>query len=350
MSNPDVTLTLMQAAEAVQAVLEADKTPILWGSPGIGKTTIIEQMIARIVNRTGEQRFSRVITLDAAALADGTVQGGVPIPDMAAGVTRWLPPDYFVNQVDDRALIFLDDIGVLQPSSLAPLLRMIQFKQVGSYKLPDGVRFALASNRETENAGAQKLTTALNNRLVHLEVVASAEEVIRYALQRNWDITVPMFLKFKEEAVSDFDKNVKAFPSPRSWEATSDLVKQFAVNPLGNVELSLICGAIGQKYGFEFNAFRDLYKSLPTAEQVFMAPATTVVPDEFDGKYAILGSLLKKVSTQNVGAFITYIDRFGIPFLVAALKDMTVMRPELNETKPFIDRASKDDLQAAMFR
>jgi hypothetical protein len=87
-----------------------------------------------------------------------------------------------------------------------------------------------------------------------------------------------------------------------------------------------------------------------TAEQVFMAPATTVVPDKFDRKYAILGSLLKKVSTQNVGAFITYIDRFGIPFLVAALKDMTVMRPELNETKPFIDRASKDDLQAAMFR
>lgn len=350
MPHVDITLSLVQAAEAVLAILSADLTPILWGSPGIGKTTIIEEMISRILDKYGNPRFSRVLTLDAAALADGTVQGGIPVPNKEKGVTQWLPPDYFVQQVDDKTLIFLDDIGVLQASALAPLLRMIQFGKVGSYTLPKGVRFICASNRETENAGAQRLTTALNNRMVHVEVVAHADEVVTYGLRNNWHMTVPMFLRFKSDAVSVFDKNSKIFPSPRTWEFISRLMLQLEHDPLPeSVERAMICGTVGQAYGIEFDAFRKLYKSLPDPDAVLMSPSMAPVPATIDARYAIIGSLLKRVAKDTVGPFLTYMERMGIIFLIAAMKDLASVNQSLCQTPAYAMACNNPAVSEALY-
>lgn len=350
MPRVDITLSLVQAAEAVLSVLSADLTPILWGSPGIGKTTIIEQMLSRILDKYGNSRFSRVLTLDAAAMADGTVQGGIPVPNKEKGVTEWLPPDYFVQMVDDKTLIFLDDIGVLQASALAPLLRMIQFGKVGSFTLPEGTRFICASNRETENAGAQKLTTALNNRMVHIEVVAHAEEVVSYGLRNDWHMTVPMFLRFKSDAVSVFYKNAKVFPSPRTWEYVSRLMHQLEHAPLPeNTERALLCGTVGQAYGIEFDAFRKLYKSLPEPDAVLMSPSMAPVPASIDAKYAITGSLLKRVAKDTVGAFLAYMDRMGIIFLIAAMKDLATIDVTLCQTPAYVTVCNRRDVSEALY-
>lgn len=330
----DVTLSLMSARPAIHTCIKAGITPFLWSSPGCGKTASVLDL-----THVFPDDIHNVIVLDAAMLADGTVQGGVPVADRERGVTRWLPPDYFVNQLTDKTLIFLDDVSTLPMSSFAPLLRMVQMGQIGSFEMPKGVRFICAGNRETEGAGAQKLSTAFNNRVTHISIIPDAEEVVRHALSANWSIEVPMFLRLTKDALSEFDKNEKAFPSPRAWEKVSTITKHLKGVP-EDVAMALICGTVGKNRGVEYNEFRKVFAELPDVTSIFMSPTAAPVPSKPDAQYAVCGMIAKAVTPDSMAAMIAYLDRMPQAMMVSCVSDAMYLKKELKVTKPFVEWCS----------
>lgn len=327
----DTSLSLQKVFKAAVAVLKSDLTPFLHSTPGIGKTSILGN-----VPMTLPDQFDKVITLDAAILADSTVLGGIPIPNREKGVTEWMPPDFFVNQLTSKTLLFLDDIPTLPISSTAPLLRMVQMRQIGSITLPNGVRFACAGNRAEDGAGAQKMSTALNNRCVHFNVIADSNEVVQHGMANNWNIATCMYLRGFGDAVSEFDKKEKAFPSPRSWEAVSKICNTLDAQTgsrrlsdderkeLKPLEMALFCGAVGLKRGVEFQAFRDTFMHVISPDAIYMSPATIPLPptNKPDVLFATIGALIRTASEDRLEAFMTFVKRLPAAFTVSAVKDL----------------------------
>src|SRR5262245_45256806 len=80
----EIECTIAQAADLLEVLTDAGDPVMLWGPPGIGKSEIVFQLGARKKCKVIEYR---------ANLREPVDVRGIPVPDVKAGVTRWLVPD-----------------------------------------------------------------------------------------------------------------------------------------------------------------------------------------------------------------------------------------------------------------
>jgi hypothetical protein len=130
----------------------------------------------------------------------------------------------------------------------------------------------------------------------------------------------------------NFDRNARAFPTPRAWSFVSRIIGQ---NPKADTSLALYCGAVGDSAGNEFTAFLRMYQSLPSIDSILLNPDKANVPDEPSTRYAVASALARRVKPDNIGRVLTYLDRMPQEYAVCAVKDATVITPAINSTREF---------------
>jgi hypothetical protein len=140
------------------------------------------------------------------------------------------------------------------------------------YRFPPGWTIACAGNRETDRAGASRLVSALENRLIHIAVDPSGDEFLAYAVARGLHPSVPAFLEERPDMLLKFDPRSpeRAFPSPRAWERVSDIMKLgISDGPMSE----MLKGAIGSGAAVEFVAFTKVFHDLPKLADVLSGSA-----------------------------------------------------------------------------
>ncbi|MGW2092981.1 AAA family ATPase [Promicromonospora sukumoe] len=307
--RPDAQLTALTLAVA------ADVPVLLWGEPGIGKTSAITQLA---------ESLGLPLTTVIASVHEPSDFNGLPVvgDDPARLGVPMAPPDWAVRLADaGRGLLFLDELSTAPPAVQAALLRVVLERQVGALRLPDGVRIVAAANPRGSAADGWELSAPLANRFVHLPWRHDPDVVVR-GLGGTWPSAVlprldaerlPDAVAFARRAVCTFlearpalmhqlptseTRRGGAWPSPRSWETALRLIAFATAAGADRDVLSLLVkGAVGDGPGFELLAAIDRL-DLPDPETLLADPASAVLPERGDLRLAVLDAVVLAVKKR----------------------------------------------------
>lgn len=152
---------------------------VMWGSPGMGKTAMIEN-----VCRAKGWHCETII----ASIREPTDFLG--LPDLAGERTTWRPPDWVYRLHEahargQRSVLFLDELSTAGMAVQAALLRVVNERRVGDMPLPETTAIAAAANPPAvHNPMAQEMASPTSNRWAHLQV----DEVLKQGWLQNFPI------------------------------------------------------------------------------------------------------------------------------------------------------------------
>ena len=253
----------------------------VWGTFGIGKSTIIKEVADELKINCIDVRISQLEPSD--------LRG---IPKVDGIVTRWLPPSWLPSDKDSKGILFFDEINLAPPSIQASCYQLILDRRLGDYVLPNGWVVVSCGNRIEDRANVFELPSPLANRFCHIGLrVPTIDEWTDWGLNNGTQIDsrIIAFLQFKPSRIFAYDsKNKdKAIGTPRSWEFCSKLIKD--VSDLDVLE-TLVSSAVGEAVAIEFIAFIKLQRKIDV-EDLIKNPEKVKEIKEIDLKYSLLPTI-----------------------------------------------------------
>ena len=301
------TLTVADAKEHIKLVIKEHLPVMLWGPPGIGKSSIIKE----ITQELGWQ----IIDLRLALLNPVDLRG-LPIVNREKGIAEWLPPEFLPR--DGKGILFLDEINAAPVSVQIAAYQLLLDRRVGNYVLPPAWRMIAAGNRESDKAHVNKLPSPLANRLVHLELKADVKGWKTWAMKAKLDPRVIGFIDFKNDLLSTLpDNDQKAFPTPRSWEFVSKIL---SIYPDVDEAKIMVEGAVGEGAAAELYAWLPTFSALPDALAILQGKSS-VVPKKADVLTALITSLVSNLEVKYLPTFLDYTFKLQGEYAVLAVKE-----------------------------
>ena len=250
---------------------------MIWGAPGIGKSSIVEQLASVHQLEVVDIRLSQLAPTDLR---------GLPVAE--GGVSKWFPPEFLPQQ--GRGILFLDEINMAPPTMQGMAQQLILDRRVGSYVVPDGWFVWAAGNRKEDRAGVFEMPTPLANRFLHLQVEPDFESFKTYALGQGIHEQIIAFLCFRPSLLHKIDPLQPAWCSPRSWMMASTL----HYNGLD------LAPAIGVAASAEFQAFSLTYQLLPDLLPILEGKGSDILfPVEPSARYATVIGLTIHATDAN---------------------------------------------------
>jgi len=319
-----------QLKQTLAAMYHMRRPVFLWGAPGIGKSAVFKQVHQDLKKELKIDDFGWI---DFRAILHDTVDMK-GIPSVVNGITVWNVPDFLPKS--GFGILLVDELNAAPPSVQAALYQLILDRRLGDYVLPDGWVVFAAGNRETDRAVTNRMPTPLANRFVHLNLDIDLQDWVEWALNNNVLTETISFIRFRPALLHAFDptSNAKAFPTPRSWEFVSDVMKSSLPKEL---EYEVVSGTVGEAAASEFIGFMRIFRSLPSPDVILLSPDTATVPDDPATLYALCGALTAKASIDNFDRLMKYVNRMPTEFSVLLVRDCVTQKPELAETRAFID-------------
>ena len=313
--------TQRQTLEAMQILLAARVPVLLWGDPGIGKTTTVE----RHAHAAGWATETVI-----ASLHDPTDIGGLPVLTPAGVV---LEPPAWARRTAERdtdTLVFFDEINTAAPATQNALMRVVLSGHVGDLDLGARARFAAAANPAAQNSGAWDLSAPLANRFAHLSWPLSVDEWaagylagwpepeppkcpepdparVSYhrAMQSAFIRRRPNLLCSVPDAfaqTADDTAGGHGWPSPRTWERTAVcLAAADAADAHPDVAALITESLVGTAAAAEYLAFVSEL-DLPDPEALIADPASLVLPERPDQQLACLHAVAAAIAEHNTPA------------------------------------------------
>ena len=250
---------------------------MIWGPPGIGKSSIVGQVASECKIDFIDVRLSQLAPTDLR---------GLPVAE--DGISKWYPPEFLPR--DGKGILFLDELNMAPPAMQGVAQQLILDRKVGSYVVPLGWFVWAAGNRKEDRAAVFDMPSPLANRFLHLEVQADFDSFKAYALEKNLHEQILAFLSFRPTLLHKIDPQQPAWASPRSWEMASSLHK---------AELD-IAPAVGIATAAEFLAFTQLYATLPNLMPILEGKGENIPwSSEPSIKYATTIGLTMRAADAN---------------------------------------------------
>jgi hypothetical protein len=320
----ELTLKPSQVSNALEYCLNARQPVTLWGEPGIGKSQLVQQTAQRLGLACQDVR---------AVLLDPVDLRGLPHVN-GDGRAHWAIPEFLPR--DGNGILFLDELNRAPQLVQNACLQLVLDRKVGEYTLPDGWRIVSACNRESDGGGVTRMSSALSSRFTHINVECDLDDWCKWALTSGIEPVVIAFLRFRPELLHQFDRHVRAFPSPRTWSFVSGITAQ---KPSTDIELALVAGSVGHGAAIDYMSFLRLYRSLPSIDAILLNPTGSPVPNEASTLYAVSSALARRAQPGNFGRVIQYLDRLPVEFGVMGVRDATTRDAQLTSTPEFTNWA-----------
>lgn len=243
-------MKITDAYSIVDEAIEAKVPVMLWGQPGIGKSSIVKQI--------AEKKGLDLIDLRLPQL-EPTDLRGIPMPDRDAGVAKWYPPAFLPNKKNSNGILFLDELEKAPVSVKNAALQLVLDRRLGDYVLPDGWAIVAAGNREDDGCFSTPLGSALCNRLMHLEIEPDLDAWISWAKENGISDDFLGFLQFRPDLLYHYTQGENAFPSPRTWAMASKMLEQVKQVEMQN---KVLTGIIGKNASQEYRTWVKVYKTV----------------------------------------------------------------------------------------
>ena len=254
---------------------------------GVGKSTAVRTIAGRLSARTGQA----VEVTDIRLLNFSPVDlRGIPAADARREFTVWLKPKIFDLAEDRLHILFLDEISSAPQSLQAAAYQIALDRRIGEFPLPENCIIICAGNRTTDRTVALRMPKALANRLMHIEVTPDFDSWYLWAVHNGIDARVIGYLAFDNSRLCvEAGVDELAFPTPRSWEFVSRLLKTTGKTPEELHEL--VAGCVGVSTAVEFETWCTVYQKLPAVRDILSGKYIQQVK-EMDVLFALSSSLL----------------------------------------------------------
>lgn len=322
-------LSLHQTQAALKDILRANLVGNVIGSPGIGKSDMIRQVAAEFNLKVIDFRLAQ---------ADPTDLSGFPTLNEDRSRCHYAPPITFPLSTDKVPkgysgwLLFLDELTSAPQMVQAAAYKLILDRQVGEHDLHPNVRIISAGNKVTDKAVVNRMSTALQSRVITLETEIVNEEWHEWAGENNIDPRIIAYTQWKPTQLYNFNPNHQdvTYPCPRTWAFADKLLKIWSSVSLDN--LAVLSGTIGKGTAAEFISFCGIYQSLPTVHELKTNPnGVNLDIARKDILFAICSILAHEYNADCGQAFITIIERLPIEFRVIACQNILSKNPKLQD-------------------
>lgn len=181
----------------------------IWGPPGIGKSAIVRAF--------AEAVGLPCISLLGSQLAPEDIIG---VPQIVDGRSRFCPPTLIAR--DEPYCLFLDELNACSQEVQKAFYSLILDRRIGEFQLPAGTVVIGAGNRAEDAAITRPLSSALINRLVHVQLRASARDWLEWAGDAGiHELVVAYIMSRSDHLWSKPPKHEEPFSTPRAWEMLS---------------------------------------------------------------------------------------------------------------------------------
>jgi hypothetical protein len=231
----------------------------------------------------------------------------------------------------DGWLVFFDEMPAAPKAVQVAAYKILLDRMIGEHDIHPAVKMVCAGNLATDKAVSNRLSTALQSRLVHLQLKATLKNWMDWADDNDVDFRVKAYLSFRPDMLHNFNPNHadETYPCPRTWAFMSDLIKPWA--SIGYDKMPVLAGTIGQGPARELKSFTDIFDSLPTRAEILSSPDTMQVPTRPDVTYALTGLLGNMAEDNNMKKLIKLIDRLPMEFQVICMQTISKTSPELGQ-------------------
>lgn len=326
MTMPFMELKPSELTLAIEDAINSNVVALILGSPGTGKSDIVDQTITRMKRK---QIYEQV------SIMDSTDWRGVPDIDRKAKQTVWYPPAFLPTDPNDDSVVFLDEITQVQAQCQSPLYQVLLNGRLGTvWTKPKNVRFLAAGNYLDDGTFANKLGAALRDRMVTLRLKVDVDDWCRWAYEAGVAPVVIAFIRFRTNLLYAFKKEEWVSPTARGWEFVSRLVLASKHN--GRVRDALIEGKVGHAAMIEFTGFEQIFSKCPSIDAILLNPDTVDLPSKPELCYAVCNALSQKATVSNLDRICIYLNRMpSEEYGVFTVKTALRRDPKLAHTPAF---------------
>ena len=295
---------------------------MIWGAPGVGKSSIIR--------RVAEKHEVRFIDIRLAQREPVDIRG-LPVPGEDS--VRWLVSSDWPRDPDSRGIIFFDELTAADRSLQVAAYELILDRRLGDlYQLPQGWYICGAGNRVEDNAVAVAMSSALANRFMHVELREDVESWIKWGIRNDIHPAVLGFIRFRPELLfHQENENVeRGWPSPRSWERVSIVLESFN-GEWNGIVAKMVYGLIGRATGTEFAEFYKNSRKFADLRVAMLDSGGVAIPEKPDECYAFCSAVVHYLwSGENPSEDARLLDSFfgivkRLPKAFAALTMLDAM-------------------------
>ncbi len=279
----------------------------VWGPPGVGKSDTVRRVAARLAEETGRtlveyegvETYNRVVKepskhlvlvdIRASQLEPSDVQGLPRFVETGEGsvYTIWAAPLWarVLSLRDIAGILFLDEVNLASPLVQAALYQVILERRVGSVRLSPRVFVVAAGNREqVDNPYARPLAPPLANRFIHVTLECPEPGAwLEWAERAGVHPWIREYIASMGAAgrnpLCGFDamKDSQAFPTPRSWEFASSMLKRCqeagGCKAIDSDDTVLaIASAVGNTEANEWLTWAKVMRGLPSPKSLASNP------------------------------------------------------------------------------
>lgn len=187
----------------------------IWGAPGIGKSALVEQ-------------FSNAVGLPCVSLLGSQLapEDIIGIPQIKGDTSEFLPPKMIARK--ETYVLFLDELNACSQEVQKAFYSLIHERRIGEYHLPEGSIVVGAGNRAQDSAIVKTMSSALINRMFHVQMRVDAGQWIKWAQSEGlhpW--VIDYIIQRPDHLFSEPPKTEEPYSTPRSWHMLSDALMEY---------------------------------------------------------------------------------------------------------------------------
>ena len=300
--------------KSLESLIEQKIPTFIWGSPGIGKSSIVKQIAKENNLEFIDLRLS---------LLDPTDLKGIPFFDSNSKEAIWAAPNFLPKDKTSSGILFLDEINTAAPSVQAAAYQLILDRKIGDYELPLNWAIIAAGNDIDDGGVVYDMPSPLSNRFIHLEMNVDFNDWKEWAYRSNISSSIIAYLQFDESKLFNFNAELeqKAFATPRSWEYVDKVLKS---NLPKNLLPQVITGAIGDEAAVGFLNFLKVMQELPNIEDILDGKDVSF-SDDSKVLFALITAItlkLKDAKKEQIENAIKFSFKLPKEYAIALIKDM----------------------------
>ena len=257
---------------------------IIWGTPGIAKTAIIEEVFGKHVNGLVTAICSQLGPLDSNGLPHIETIRATDGSNDNFTETRFTPTNVFGR---GKSNLFLDELNNSSPSMMAALQNLLSAKKIGGDDY-SSVYVVAACNPPSTNSLANDLNHPTISRCINVILDYTLEDFMTYAIATG-DIhpaivtfhkkTSGQYLQAKWDVLKNNSHGYQTpepcanepYPCPRSWRLASDFLNTMSHNK--GIEYPLLQpiveGCVGVLSASQFATTYAYMNRLPDIEAAY---------------------------------------------------------------------------------